>query len=72
VKAMKYIAVVEHGETGWGAYVPDLPGCTAVGPTRDFVADRIREAVLLHVESLREHGEVVPEPAAVAFTIDAA
>lgn len=70
--AMKYVAVVEHGETGWGAYVPDLPGYTAVDPTRDFVADRIREAVLLHVESLRERGEAVPEPAAVAFTIDAA
>jgi predicted RNase H-like HicB family nuclease len=69
---MKYVAVIEHGETGWGAYVPDLPGCTAVGPTRDFVAEKIREAILLHVESLREHGEAVPEAAAFALTVDSA
>ncbi len=69
---MKYTAIVERGEAGWGAYVPDLPGCVAVGPTREFVEEKIREAILLHVESLRNHGESVPTPAAIALTIDAA
>lgn len=69
---MKYVAVIEHGESGWGAYVPDLPGCVAVGPTRDFVVDKIREAIPLHIESLREHGERVPEAASFALTIDTA
>jgi predicted RNase H-like HicB family nuclease len=69
---MKYIAVIERGESGWGAYVPDLPGCVAVGPTREFVEEKIREAIRLHVESLRAHGEIVPPPTAVALPIDAA
>ncbi len=69
---MKYTAVIERGESGWGAYVPDLPGCVAVGPTRVSVETKIREAIGFHVESLREHGESVPRPSAVAVTIDAA
>ena len=32
---IRYLAVVERGETSWGAHVPDLPGCVAVGETRD-------------------------------------
>jgi predicted RNase H-like HicB family nuclease len=67
---MKFLAVIERGQTGWGAYVPDLPGCVATGPSREFVESKIRESIMLHVESLREHGEVVPEPTAVALTID--
>jgi predicted RNase H-like HicB family nuclease len=27
---MKYAAIVEEGETSFGAHVPDLPGCVAV------------------------------------------
>ena len=27
---MKYLVVIEKGPTGFGAYVPDLPGCVAV------------------------------------------
>ena len=26
---MKYLVIVEEGETSFGAYVPDLPGCVA-------------------------------------------
>ncbi len=69
---MKYVAVLERGETGWGAYVPDLPGCVAVAPTRDIIEKMIREAVLLHVQSLRDNGESVPVPTALVLTIDLA
>ena len=69
---MKYLAVIERGKKGWGAYVPDLPGCAAVGPTRDFVEEKIRTAIVLHVESLREYGEAVPEPTSTALTIESA
>lgn len=27
---MRYAVVIEKGETSYGAYVPDLPGCVAV------------------------------------------
>lgn len=59
---MEYLVIVEQGESSFGAYVPDLPGCVAVGETRDEAMALIREAVELHIESLRENGEIVPEP----------
>ncbi len=59
---MEYIVIIEPGETSIGAYVPDLPGCVAVGESREEVLGLIREAIELHIESLRENGEVVPEP----------
>ena len=59
---MEYVVIVEQGETSFGAYVPDLPGCVAVGQSRDEAMQLIREAIEIHIESLREHGEGVPTP----------
>jgi predicted RNase H-like HicB family nuclease len=58
----KYAVVFERGDTSYGAYVPDLPGCIAVGKTRAEVERLIAEAINLHIESLVEHGDPVPEP----------
>ena len=60
---MKYLVVIEKGENSFGAYVPDLPGCAVVGESREEALELIREAVELHIESLREQGSPVPEPA---------
>ena len=59
---MEYLVILEQGDTSFGAYVPDLPGCVAVGETKDEAMQLIREAIELHIESLREHGDDVPEP----------
>jgi predicted RNase H-like HicB family nuclease len=59
---MEYVVIVEQGDSSFGAYVPDLPGCVAVGETRDEAMDLIREAIELHIDSLRENGEQVPTP----------
>ena len=59
---MEYLVIFEEAEKSVGAYVPDLPGCVAVGETRDEAKQLIREAIELHIESLREHGEAVPQP----------
>ena len=58
----KYAVVIERGDTSYGAYVPDLPGCIAVGKTRAEVEKLIAEAITLHIENLLEHGDPVPEP----------
>ncbi|QKQ76693.1 type II toxin-antitoxin system HicB family antitoxin [Nostoc sp. TCL240-02] len=34
---MRYTVVIEKGETSYSAYVPDLPGCVAVGETLEEV-----------------------------------
>lgn len=60
---MRYVVVLEKGGNSFGAYVPDLPGCAVVGETREEALKLIRQAVVLHLESLREEGSPIPEPA---------
>ena len=59
---MDYEVIVEQGDTAFGAYVPDLPGCVAVGESRDEAMQLIRDAIEMHVESLRENREAIPFP----------
>ena len=59
---MRYLVIVEQGDSGFGAYVPDVPGCIVVGETRDEVLDLIHEAIELHIEGLRDDGMPVPSP----------
>jgi predicted RNase H-like HicB family nuclease len=64
-----YAVIIEQGEVGYGAYAPELPGVGVAGDSVEEVERLIREAVALHVESLRVHGEPVPPPSAVAATV---
>ncbi len=59
---MRYMVVIERGPASWGAHVPDLPGCVAVGESRDEVLGLVREAIQFHLEGLREAGEPLPMP----------
>ena len=64
---MEYLVVIEPAADGsFAAFVPDLPGCVSCGETVDEAKAMIREAIHLHVESLREHGNLVPKPSAIA------
>ncbi len=58
-----YPIVFEKGETSYGAYVPDLPGCIAVGETLEEVETLIGEAIELYLEVLQEDGLPIPAPA---------
>ena len=60
--SVRYTVVYEKGPTSWGASVPDLPGCIAVGASRSDVEGLIREAIEAHLEALRESGISVPQP----------
>ncbi len=60
---MRYVVVIEEGPSGFGAHVPDLPGCVAAGSTREETLQLIKEAIEFHLEGLLEHGDPVP-PAA--------
>ena len=59
---MRYMVVVERGETSWGSHVPDLPGCVVVGETREEALRLIREAIGFHIDCLRQDGLPVPAP----------
>ena len=69
---MRYMVVVEHGPSSVGAYVPDLPGCAAVGESEAEALELIREAIELHLEALQAQGEHAPVPASSSIFVDVA
>ena len=69
---MQYTVVIERSSSNYSAYVPDLPGCVATGRTEDDVVQELQEAIALHIESLRAHGEPVPGPTCRATVVDVA
>ncbi len=67
---MKYLVVVEKSGNGFGAYVPDLPGCVAVADTREEVVTLIQEAIEFHIEGLKKSGDPVPQPTSQTELVD--
>jgi len=61
----RYAIVVEKAESNYAAYVPDLPGCIATGPTVAETEELLREAIALHIEGMEEDGLPIPEPSSV-------
>lgn len=47
---MQYLVLVEKGPSSFGAYVPDLPGCIAVGESREEALQLIQEAIEFHID----------------------
>ena len=68
--AMRYLAIIERGEENYGAYVPDLPGCVAVGNTVEEVTQLIQEAIAFHLEGLQMNGEPIPTPTSQALEVE--
>ena len=69
---MKYAVVIEKGPTSFGAYVPALPGCVAVGETRDEAVQLIHDAIELHLQGMKEQGEELPPPASSVEVVEVA
>lgn len=66
----RYAVIIERGETSYGAYVPDLPGCIAVGKPREEAEGLIREAIEFHLEGMAEDGDPIPEPTTIAINVE--
>ena len=67
---MQYLVVVEKTETSFGAYVPDLPGCVAVGESRGEVLQLIREAIESHLEDIVQSGLPIPRPTTTSEVVE--
>jgi predicted RNase H-like HicB family nuclease len=63
---LRYAVLFEKTDTGYSAYVPDLPGCIAVGDTLQETVQLMREAIEFHLDGMREDGEPIPEPTTIA------
>ncbi len=56
----RFLVIIEQGENSYAAYSPDLPGCVAVGITREEVEKNMREAIEMHIQGMIEDNEPIP------------
>ncbi len=66
---MKYTVILEKGASSYGAYVPDLPACIAVGETKEEAIALINEAIQFHIQGLIKDGRAVPEPCSTSEVV---
>ena len=59
---MRYAILIEPGPNNYSAYVPDLPGCITTGRTLEEIKRNMVDAISLHLESMQEDGDPIPEP----------
>ena len=69
---MKYAVVIEEGPKSFGAYVPDLPGCIAVGESRTEAVRLIQEAIEFHFEGMKQDGKPIPTPSSAVEYVEVA
>lgn len=68
---MRYAVVIEKAGRNYSAYVPDLAGCVATGATRAAVERRLKIAIKMHLDGLREDGLPVPQPRTICEYVEA-
>ena len=57
----RILVIIEKGETSYGAYSPDVPGCVAVGDTREEVEQLMKEALQEHLQMMHEENLPLPQ-----------
>ena len=68
---MNYPVVIHKDEdSDYGVTVPDLPGCFSAGSTIDEALAMAREAIELHLDSLREEGSPIPQPTTTSDLVE--
>lgn len=56
----RYIVIIEKTGDGYSASVPALPGCVAMADTRNETEELIYQAILFHIEGMKEAGLEIP------------
>jgi predicted RNase H-like HicB family nuclease len=69
---MRYAIVIEKAEGNFSSYVPDLPGCIATGATVEETERAIRDAIVFHLEGLRDDGLPIPQPTSLVDYVEVA
>jgi transcriptional regulator with XRE-family HTH domain len=63
----EFVVVIQRSRDGYSAFVPDLPRCTASGPTERAAQIAILKAGNDHLRGLRRAGRGIPVPATSAM-----
>jgi predicted RNase H-like HicB family nuclease len=64
--AVCYPVILEKGDTSYGSYVPDIPGCIAVGDTPEETLKLMQEALQEHLDLMQEDGDIIPDPSPIS------
>ncbi|MGD0281982.1 MAG: type II toxin-antitoxin system HicB family antitoxin [Dissulfurispiraceae bacterium] len=56
----RFLIEIEKAENNYSAYSPDLPGCIAMGATREDTEQNMHEAIKMHVEGMIEDKLPIP------------
>ena len=57
----RFLIVIEKTKNNFSVYSPDLPGCVAIGKTREEAERNMHEAVEMHIQGLIEDKLPIPE-----------
>ena len=68
----QYTILIEKAGDNFAAYAPDVPGCVAAADTIEETRELMQEALVLHIEMLREMGEDIPAPHVQAAVVQVA
>jgi len=61
-----YIALIrKEKDSVFGVEFPDFPGCISAGETLDEAVSGAKEALEIHVESMLEDGDEIPDPSSL-------
>lgn len=61
--------ILEKTESGYSAYLPELPGCISTGTTIADIRNNIKDAVEFHIEGMRIENLTIPEEFAQEFDL---
>jgi predicted RNase H-like HicB family nuclease len=64
-----YAIIIEGDGGSFSAYAPELPGCVSTGSSVAEVEASMREAIEFHLDMMRQRGDDIPAPTAVATAI---
>ena len=70
MKVMKYLVVIEKSDNGFGAYIPDLPGCAVAGDTIEETRRLIESAAIMHLNAMRDDGDPIPSPTTIVDYVE--
>lgn len=59
---MTYPVLVDGEPGGYGVVFPDLPGCMAMGNTKEEALGNAEEALADWIKSMESHGQSIPDP----------
>lgn len=59
---IRFPAIVERSDSGFGVFFPDLPGCVSAGTTVDEALESAEQALQCHLNGIIEDGDSLPAP----------